>query len=100
MKKFLKMIHNCKECPNMIYTHFDGEGTCAPYQYYHPNCKAISETHRDRYTTQDHRGIREVVGREYTRYRPLSIRIVERGTASRKTEIAVDIPDWCPLEDV
>jgi len=38
MRVFGLLIESCRDCPNIRYYHFDGEGESCPFRYDHPFC--------------------------------------------------------------
>src|SRR5574340_1030858 len=92
MKKlFIKIVGNCRECPNVTFTHFDGEGESWDYQYNFPSCKA------------------KLVDEEFALGGP-SLRWAQEHNKPTTKVIKVPkklpvggrkipIPKWCPLQD-
>lgn len=76
MKLYVQSVQYCNECPNIRYTHFDGEGECVPYQYEFAYCDLSKK-----YLVSS-----LIVGKIKQGYRENNIPI-------RK------IPDWCELKD-
>jgi hypothetical protein len=94
MKVFIKKIKACKDCPNIEYLHFDGEGESCEYEYDNPVCSITNETDdlktrlmptpfmmEDRYPENAKRLKKEYMARFMAR----AIRDKNK------------IPDWCPL---
>ena len=77
MKIFIKTINNCRECPNVSFRHFDGEGESAPYQYNYPECKAVKDW--------------ESVAWQKNKIKVNKSLGLNTGN--------INIPNWCPLKE-
>lgn len=77
MKTFTKILNSCKDCPNVAYLHFDGEGQSSPFQFDHPVCTITDEL----------LSFKQYIMGKYYDNRFMARRIPDKDS----------IPKWCPL---
>jgi hypothetical protein len=77
MKTFTKSFDACKDCPNVAYLHFDGEGESSPYQFDFPVCTVVDAEEETK---------KRLMGKYY-----------DGRFQARRIPDKNSIPNWCPL---